>query len=70
MAMSDEQLLELTRTAIEKLTVGGLTSWTQEGHQFTRINLDSYWRQVETLEKRIARFKRGRFAHVRRTHMT
>lgn len=62
MAKTDSELLEETRNAIDALTAGKVSSYTINGQSYTRMSLKRLWEQVEILEGRIERSKRGRFA--------
>jgi hypothetical protein len=50
---SDQELLDLTRDAIAKITAGG-QAYTSDGRSLTRADLGALWAQVRELEKRLA----------------
>lgn len=58
-ALTDQQLLEATREAIDALTLGGVTSYAIGNRQVTKHNLPELWAQVERLESRIRRASAG-----------
>lgn len=65
MALTDAQLLEQTRLAIDALTTGGAAAYTVAGRSVTKLDLPNLWTQVARLERRIASVLRGGAMPVR-----
>ncbi len=62
--MTDVQLLEQTRLAIDALTTGGASMYKIAGREMIKIDLPVLWQSVAILERRIGRSTGGGAAGV------